>query len=413
MENGNIMLVTIQYRLNTLGFLSTGDSASPGNYAFKDQIMALQWIRENIGAFGGNPDAITISGQSAGSGSSHLLMLSPLSQGLFKAAIPFSGSGLAHWNIPTPDPLALARNHSRLLNITNADQLSPVELIEELRRVPADEIIRTVPLMKWMGADPPTLYRVVIEQNETGDAFLSESPYDALRNGRVARVPALFSVVANEGAFRTITLVNDPRQREALNSDPEGVVSIVSELPASAPQNFSRQIVERYNLTEGVTVPFNESAIHQMSSDRSFFHPAYRTLQFHLNVSDAPLFFQNFTYRGQYSFSTEDPTRPTEDYGVIHTDDLIYLFESPGPFPGGLNREDSLAKDMFVEHIIQFVMNQTVPMGPSAQCQEMNPMCNYLRFFKNATGLLDVEVRNDFDMEMVRFWDQTNEIPFN
>lgn len=64
-----------------IGFLTTGDDASPGNYALKDQNAVLRWVKRNIKCFGGDPDNVTLFGQSAGAGSTHLHMLSPLSKG--------------------------------------------------------------------------------------------------------------------------------------------------------------------------------------------------------------------------------------------------------------------------------------------------------------------------------------------
>lgn len=63
------------------GFLSTGDSVLPGNYALKDQLAAMKWVKQNIARFGGDVDAVTLFGYSAGAGSVQLHMLSPLSRG--------------------------------------------------------------------------------------------------------------------------------------------------------------------------------------------------------------------------------------------------------------------------------------------------------------------------------------------
>jgi len=63
------------------GFLSTEDAVCPGNNGMKDQVAALRWVRDNIALFGGNPNSVTIFGESAGGGSTHLHMLSPASKG--------------------------------------------------------------------------------------------------------------------------------------------------------------------------------------------------------------------------------------------------------------------------------------------------------------------------------------------
>lgn len=95
----NIILVTINYRLGALGFLNAGTAEAPGNAGLKDQVLALKWVRDNIESFGGNPNEVTIGGQSAGSASVHYLLLSPLTKGLFKRAIAQSGVVLNPWAI--------------------------------------------------------------------------------------------------------------------------------------------------------------------------------------------------------------------------------------------------------------------------------------------------------------------------
>lgn len=94
-----IVVVTINYRLGALGFLSTGDSNIPGNYGMLDQVAALKWVKQNIAHFDGDPNRITIDGHSAGGCSVGLLMISPLTKGLFNNVIIQSGSPSAHWAV--------------------------------------------------------------------------------------------------------------------------------------------------------------------------------------------------------------------------------------------------------------------------------------------------------------------------
>lgn len=81
----NVVFVSINYRLGVFGFLSTGDLNCPGNWGLKDQILALHWIKRNIRNFGGNPDKISIVGQSAGSSSVSYILQSPKSAGTVSA----------------------------------------------------------------------------------------------------------------------------------------------------------------------------------------------------------------------------------------------------------------------------------------------------------------------------------------
>ncbi|ELU04662.1 hypothetical protein CAPTEDRAFT_34043, partial [Capitella teleta] len=84
--------VSIQYRLGLLGFMSTEDGSLGGNMGFKDQVLALKWVQDNIANFGGDPSQVTISGESAGAWSVSMHLVSPCSAGLFQRAIMSSGS---------------------------------------------------------------------------------------------------------------------------------------------------------------------------------------------------------------------------------------------------------------------------------------------------------------------------------
>lgn len=101
----DVILVTVNYRLDVFGFLSFKDPeiGIPGNAGLKDQSMALKWVKENISYFGGDSDNITLSGESAGSASTHYQMVSPLSKGLFNRAILMSATSLCGWAYRQPN----------------------------------------------------------------------------------------------------------------------------------------------------------------------------------------------------------------------------------------------------------------------------------------------------------------------
>ncbi|XP_077863193.1 neuroligin-4, X-linked-like [Saccoglossus kowalevskii] len=101
-ERNNVIVVNFNYRLGALGFLSTMDEVSPGNYGMLDQVAALEWVKHNIVYFGGDPSSVTLFGQSAGGVSASLQMLSPLSEGLFNKVIVESGNALASWSVILP-----------------------------------------------------------------------------------------------------------------------------------------------------------------------------------------------------------------------------------------------------------------------------------------------------------------------
>ncbi|KAK1986784.1 carboxylesterase [Colletotrichum cereale] len=92
-SRGDVVVVTINYRLGTLGYLALDDGETNGNFGLADQILALDWVRENIQDFGGDSSRITIFGQSAGAASVRAMMASPKAAGKFAAAIPMSNLG--------------------------------------------------------------------------------------------------------------------------------------------------------------------------------------------------------------------------------------------------------------------------------------------------------------------------------
>ncbi|XP_033105819.1 cholinesterase 2-like [Anneissia japonica] len=94
---GDVIVVTINYRLNFYGFLTTGDDDYPGNIGLFDQLEALKWVNKNIGAFGGDPSRVTIFGESAGSASVDYHLLSKESWDYFSQAILESGTTLSNW----------------------------------------------------------------------------------------------------------------------------------------------------------------------------------------------------------------------------------------------------------------------------------------------------------------------------
>ncbi|CAD5112717.1 DgyrCDS1935 [Dimorphilus gyrociliatus] len=94
-----VVFVSMNYRLGALGFMTSGDDRLLGNYGLYDQVMALEWVKENIASFGGNPNSVTIFGSSAGGSSVGLLYLSPYvrKKNIFQKVIAQSGTANAFW----------------------------------------------------------------------------------------------------------------------------------------------------------------------------------------------------------------------------------------------------------------------------------------------------------------------------
>lgn len=136
----NIILVSINYRVGNFGFLYLEEARSeaPGNAGLFDQLMALQWIQENIKFFGGNPDQVTLFGESAGAACIGFHLLSPLSRNLFKQAILQSGSPTTPWAIT--DSHTISKRSKRLARDVGCMQEDINELMDCLYKVDPNEL---------------------------------------------------------------------------------------------------------------------------------------------------------------------------------------------------------------------------------------------------------------------------------
>ncbi|MGA3073992.1 MAG: carboxylesterase family protein [Bryobacteraceae bacterium] len=165
-----LVLVTINYRLGALGFLAhpalARESAhhASGNYGLMDQIAALQWVRKNIAAFGGDPDRVTVAGQSAGAMDVSLLMTSPLARGLFRSAIAESGAVSVFQGSRTRgEAEELGRKLAAELKMPDGDaiarlrQVPPVEILEAAKRATGgDRTGLETSVDGWVLPKPPT-----------------------------------------------------------------------------------------------------------------------------------------------------------------------------------------------------------------------------------------------------------------
>ncbi|XP_072926542.1 fatty acyl-CoA hydrolase precursor, medium chain-like isoform X2 [Hemitrygon akajei] len=133
----DVVVVVIQYRLGVLGFLSSADEHMPANLGMVDQIEALKWVQENIKSFGGDPNSVTIFGESAGGISVSLLLASPLAKGLFHKAISESGTALLKLIFNT-DPNATVQE---IAGMVGCDLSTSLEVVTCLRNKSEVEIL--------------------------------------------------------------------------------------------------------------------------------------------------------------------------------------------------------------------------------------------------------------------------------
>lgn len=189
----DIIVVSMQYRVGPFGFLYLDRPEVPGNVGLLDQLSAIKWVYNNIDAFGGDKDQITLFGESAGSVSVSLHLLSPLSKDVFKYAIMQSGSALARWAY---DPPERAKQHSlAIARKAGCGQPDVSEVIMCLMKVDPLNLTRSM----WSVSHNDNL---VTPLSFTLDGnFLRDTPHNLINTGNYKQTKLLIGGNKDEGIY--------------------------------------------------------------------------------------------------------------------------------------------------------------------------------------------------------------------
>nr|CAH7763187.1 unnamed protein product [Callosobruchus chinensis] len=329
----DVIFVSFNYRLGVFGFFSTEDLAAPGNYAFKDQVLALKWVQDNIQHFGGDPKAVTIFGESAGAASVSYLLQSDLSKGLFRGAIMNSGVSTCLWSLDRR-----AKVTSRLLGtVLKVDTSDTSKMVEQLRQF---DHVKTE--IAAIAAESHVLidtlagltYGPVKEPVHDG-AFFYNNSEENLRNGHFHRVPVLMGTTSNEAiAFGTLTslLRVIPLQYD-------------KKPKLTAPASLTDNDVDRTAAATDVYSYFFQSLPVSLSNTSALIRFISRD-QFHRPIRKAaldmkkyvPVYFYIFSFVGASGKDIENQFEldnigadviPIKREGAGHGEDLGYIFYRP------------------------------------------------------------------------------------
>jgi para-nitrobenzyl esterase len=200
-----LVVVTFNYRVGILGFFNHPELSAEsshhasGNYGLLDQVAALQWVHDNIAAFGGDPNCVTIAGQSAGAGSVHALTASPLAKGLFHRGIEESGSGVGNGGPMNTNQLANAeQNGVRFAEAKGARNLA------ELRAMSWQKIVEPVQAPAGgPGAGGGFRFSMVVD-----GYFLPASVSEIFAKGEQNDVPELTGLNADDIGMSSNATIN-------------------------------------------------------------------------------------------------------------------------------------------------------------------------------------------------------------
>ena len=186
-DRGDIVLVTINYRLGMLGFLNLrevtgGRIPATGNEGLLDQVAALKWVKENIAAFGGDPGNVTIFGESAGGMSIGCLLAMPAAKGYFHKAILESGVGSTAG--PLDQATNVARDFLKLIGIKSDD-------VEALRSLTVPQLLEVEMKLRVGAAGPGEASKITVTTPVIDGEVIPDIPTIVVREGAVRDVPLL------------------------------------------------------------------------------------------------------------------------------------------------------------------------------------------------------------------------------
>jgi para-nitrobenzyl esterase len=303
-----VVVVSMNYRLGVFGFFAhpeltkeSGRNAS-GNYGLLDQIAALEWVKKNIAAFGGDPGKVTIFGESAGSFAVSALMASPLAQGLVHRAIGESGAFFARPG-GTLGPLSLTAAEASGTKFGDALGASS---LAALRAKPADEVLQAA--LKGQGQGPGLRFAPIID----GHVLPREVPA-IYAEGRQMHGPLLAGWNADEV---------------------RGGVVLAKEKPTAA--NFTERVRKQFGADADAILKHypagsDEEALESaasLGSDMFISYATWKWIEAHLQTGRSPVF--------RYRFDRRIPIAPdtmvngiaatAKDIGARHAGEIEYVF---------------------------------------------------------------------------------------
>jgi para-nitrobenzyl esterase len=343
-----VVLVTIAYRVNQFGFLAHPElsAESPnhvsGNYGILDQIAALQWIKKNIKAFGGDPSKVTIFGESAGAISVSMLCASPLTKGLFSGAISQSGGSFG----PTR-PTTYPGENMKTLAQAEKDgeaylQKAGVASIAELRKIEADK----VPSGFGMPGGWPIVDGYVIPDDQ-------HKLYEA---GKYNDVAVLIGYNSDEGA--SFTWVKST----------EDFVSAIKKRYGK----FADALIEAYPLDSGKV----GKTARDLSRDAAFGWQTWAWANLQAKTGKSKVFYYYFDQHPDYPKGS-----PRYGYGSPHAQDVSYVFQHLDTSNPEITQSDLDLSEAMATYWTNFAKYGTpngsgVPEWPAFSNQ--NPLVMYL-----------------------------------
>ncbi|KAM7092315.1 bile salt-activated lipase [Molossus nigricans] len=392
---GNVIVVTFNYRVGPLGFLSTGDPNLPGNYGLRDQHMAIAWVKRNIAAFGGDPNNITIFGESAGGASVSLQMLSPYNKGLIRRAISQSGVALTPWAIQK-SPLFWAKMIAKKVGCPMDDTARMAKCL----KVTDTRALTLAYKLPLVGTEYPVVHYLGPLPVIDGD-FIPDHPINLFAN--TADIDYMAGTNDMDGhifASFDVPAVNKDKQTVT----DEDFFKLVSGLTISKGHRGAKDTFDVYTApwAKDSSQETKKKTVVEFETDILFLMPTKKTLAQHrANAKSAK------TYSYLFSFPSRMPIYPSW-MGADHADDLQYVFGKPFTTPLVYRAQDRTVSQTMMAYWTNFARTGDPNMGHSSVPTQWDPYTlendNYLEINKKMDGTsLKQHLRSNY----LQYWAET------
>ncbi|KAJ0173410.1 hypothetical protein K1T71_010559 [Dendrolimus kikuchii] len=345
-----MLVATFNYRINVFGFLSINTPDIPGNAGLRDMITFLRWMKKNARSFGGDPENVTLMGQSAGAACAHILSLSESAKGLFKRLILLSGTGIPSFF--SASPIYAKTIATMFLKQLGINSTNPEEIHKELITVPLERIIKANQQVQFdIGL---TSFVPVVEGIHPGvTRVLDDEPIDLIKRGRGKEYPIIMGFTNAEGEFfRRRIQYQDLIGRIQNNS----ALLLNSRLVFSTPPNVSRDLGKKVG-SKYFNGPPNLEDFIKIVTYNFFEYPAFKLAQWRSETDSAATYMYEFSYTSDLNI-IRDALMLVDYEGATHVEDLTYVFKERqylGDF-GTLPPRDNLIKAWMTSFIYNFMM---------------------------------------------------------
>ncbi|KAG7308561.1 hypothetical protein JYU34_005777 [Plutella xylostella] len=318
-----ILVVTFNYRFGALGFLSLQTDEVSGNAGIKDAILALKWVKANIAAFGGDPENITLGGDSSGAVLVHCLLLTEKATNLFHRASMISGSILGY-RFLNRHPVKSAKELGEKLGFQTEDLN---ELLQSLRNADAYDIV----MAQGNESDHRNGFRpyapfVPVIEPPSSHAVLTQHPLLIIKQGIPQNVPIIAGFNAQEGIKMLPIIRNDPKLADYLNNDFELCIPSDIEYPYGSIESkeLARTIKQFYFNNQEITNHTKENFVN-MITDTMFSISIDSWIQLHKSSGKSnKVYYYVFDFVGDLNWFR---LRYGEDFaGTAHMDQASYMF---------------------------------------------------------------------------------------